>query len=216
MYKENAFAILSFVSAIVGMFVKSGNVYLGFALAFSAIVLFAYYLYLLKVKVKEVNLDAHPFWNRMSYYSKFKLPYLQIVNPVRRRVFWIAMKIHLAIAVREVRKSLKGPFNPNLASDLINNITSSYEKEWRDLNIPENFIRKFNYFHKPRIKYIGSYISFICTSNFYRTDQEKKVALLDGMLHLFQWTILDIERTNDSINGPLDKELQKLHDNGLI
>lgn len=216
MYHDHKIAILSFVTAVVSLFIKSGNTMLGFIIIIISLMLFGYYLYLIKHRKKNIDLSSHPFWGRMEYYSKYKLPYLKIEDPIRKKVFFRAMRIHLTIAVKEVRKVIDEDFQPCTAVSLVNHIIDGYEKEWRNLSIPESFIAKFRYFHKPRIKYISSYLSFICTSNFYHSDIEKKVALLDGMLHLFQWTILDIERTNNAINGALDKELKKMHMAGFI
>jgi hypothetical protein len=98
---------------------------------------------------------------------------------------------------------------------LINDIITTYETQWRINNVPEIFITRFYQYHKPKIDSIIHYLEFICTSDFY-TDTDKRVAVLDGMLHIFHWTMIDMERVGKTLNGELEQELIRLHNGGKL
>jgi len=216
MFNDTILGVTSFFMAVISAFIKSGNVMLGFILALISIVLFTAYIFMLIKNRNTVNIKAHPFWSRMKYFSSTKVLEIDIDNPIRKRMYIKAVRIFINNTVSHTEEVLASKFRAEVATCLMGNIIDSYENEWRKNYIPERFIQQFNFFHKSKLKYTIRYIEFVSTSNFYKDDVDKKVAILDGLLHLFQWLLIDLESVHKEMNGELDKCLKVLSSEGKI
>jgi hypothetical protein len=216
MPKEIVVAIIAFLSAVTSAVIAKGNTYVALGLLVVATALFGHFIYMYKLRRKKIDLNAHPFWSRMKYYIEHKIPNLQIENPLRKKIMTFAMTKKFE-AGRDILASCitSESLNVSKVRDLVNDIITTYETQWRLYHVPEVFITRFYTFHKPKIDSTIAYLEFICTSDFY-TDTDKRVAILDGMLHAFHWTMIDIERVGKSMNGELDNELIRLHNEGKI
>jgi len=209
MNKDLVVSILSFVSAVVSAFVGAGNIAIAICFLLFAVLFGLGYLH--KLSKPAVDLKDHPFWGRMNYYIKQKLPYVSIQDPLRKKLFIVTMTTKFEIAVEQMRQFIElDGFDSCKAKDLVINMVQLYETKWRTENIPEIFVEQFHRYNKPKIQSLIEYVEFICVSRFYDSDTDKKVAILDGMLHVFQWTIIDLERSDAAINGNLTRELRNL------
>lgn len=217
MKKEIFTALLTIVAAIVSAAFKHSSdtsVYSLHAFIFTGL-LALIYIYLLVRRKNNIDLNMHPFWSRMNYYINSKMPNMHFKNELRRKLMIKAMTIKFEVAVNQLRNFVnRKDFDDIAAVCLINNIILEYKTKWRAEGIPEIFIYKFHNYHNKKVASIVDYLEFICTSNFYENDIDKKVAILDGMLHVFQWTVIDLERADAAMNGTLDGELAKLRRDG--
>lgn len=217
MFKEIFLAGAGFFTAAVTAFISSNHPRLAFTLAVIAAVFFVvlFFFSIKKASTVNVDLNLHPFWSRMNYYIKQKLPYTNIPDPLRKKLFVTTMTTKFEIATEQARIFiLAEKFDACKAKDLVTNIVQMYESKWRSENVPEIFVEQFHMYNKPKIQSLIEYIEFICVSRFYDSDIDKKVAILDGMLHVFQWTIIDLERSDAAINGTLTSELKVLWSQG--
>ena len=215
--REIVFAGLSLLTAALSTLIKTNTYALSVSLTVLGIMLIVIVTKIVLINKRNVDLTAHPFWYRTKFYLKHRLPYVKIKDPLRKKLFIISMKAKYTV-IRSLLEDfiLAEQFDKHKAKDLINNIIIAYESEWRKKHIPQIFIDKFHEYHRPKSKAILDYVEFICVSEFYDSDKDRKVAVLDGMLHNFQWTMIDIVRANNAINGELTDKLKELNDQGLI
>jgi hypothetical protein len=221
--KSEYLGIATAIAATVGTIVSSGNANWGIGLAFVSVVLFFAYLFTKKIALSRasspeahlVNLNKHPFWVRASYYSDVKIPSISIPHPLMRKLLCQVMRDSLEIAVKEARKSISSSvFDCDTVTGTISNIVSEFGTVCRKKGVPEVFMAKFANLHRGKVEMAIEYLSFVCNSKFYPTDQEKKIALLDCLYHTFNWAVIDLERATKSLNGEVTAELTKLREQG--
>jgi len=80
-----------------------------------------------------------------------------------------------------------------------------YEERAKLNGIPDLIVEKFNYWHQSRVKIVVEGIKAICSSQFYVSNTSRLAAILDLFTVAFHDTILDGERTLQSLNGDLDR-----------
>lgn len=217
MYKDIILACITFVTAIISSFIKQGDSSIALWLTALMVVAFLTYLLLLVHRKENIDLNMHPFWSRMNYYINSKIPYVQTGNRLRKKLLVLTMTTKFTTAVKHLRKFInEKDFDACKAVNLVNSMVKEYEEQWRAARVPEIFISKFHEYHSKKASSILDYIEFVCTSNFYGSDLDKKVAILDGMLNVFHWTVIDLERANAAINGPLDQALKQLNKDGIL
>lgn len=217
MKKELLFGFLTFVSGLATAFIQGGNPQLALVFALFAVFFLGMFIILLfrsnRAKY-NVDVNKHPFWNRMDYFVKYKIPSIAINNGLRKKLFVEALTVQFNVIHKRVQEFMSTSFNDCQAKNLLIDIVLEYEREWKLNNVPEIFVVKFHEFHSPRLVSIIHYIEFICTSTFYPDESDKKIAILDGILLMMQWILLDIEQADKAVNGRLTEKLQELRNNG--
>jgi len=209
-----ASTILTFVATIVTALIKEGSFH--YAIILGIITIFCFLLFMsLKNLKKCKNFENHKIWSEIKYWKNQKIKRLRLNNPLREKLLKTCITIKIETVGQKLREFIKQnkPVNRNNIKDLISDIIDSYENSWRTMLIPEIFIEKFYEFHKPKISELNTYIDFIIDSKLYEKD-EKILAIIDHFNVVLNWTILDLERANDEINGELTKQLEDLRENG--
>ncbi|MGD9678089.1 MAG: hypothetical protein AB7V16_06965 [Vulcanibacillus sp.] len=75
--------------------------------------------------------------------------------------------------------------------------------------IPQSFIDSFNEWHEPHVKIVVYKIKDILYNQFYATWQLKLIVILDHIDTAFYLTIKDAEKTIETINGKVEKQIQE-------
>ena len=206
--------LLTFVSTIVTALIKEGSFHLAFGLGILTI--FSFLLFLIFKNMKKCkNFENHKIWSEIKYWKSQKVKRLKLDNPLREKLLKTCITIKLEIVGLKLKEFVnkKQKVTRNKIKDLITEIIDTYENHWRQNKIPEIFIEKFYEFHKPKIKELNTYIDFIIESKLYDND-EKILAIIDHFNVILNWTVLDLERANEEINGELTRQLLVLRKQG--
>ena len=219
MKKEYIVSLLSFVSAISIAFINKDAAYYGFILTIIAIIFFGVYTMIIfrpRTKLGAVDIKNHPFWSRLKFYKNYKVPSIDIAEPLKKQLFVSALQTLFMVAENKAAMYINNSdeLTRDKACSLITKIVNSYEAVWYSAGYPKLFREKFHAIHTEKVACINYYIEYIYSSVFYPDAQDKKVAVLDCLLMFLQWVLVDIDTTASQINGQLTKELLNQKDVG--
>jgi len=206
--------LITFIATITTAFIKAGNLQYAIVLGFITIILFLIFI-LTKSTKKKKNMENHKIWSEMKYWKNQKIKRLKLCNPLREKLLKVCVTILVEIVEIKLKKfiSEKTKMTRNNIKTLFNEIIDGYEGHWRKNLVPEIFIEKFYEFNKVKINELNHFMDFIIDSKLYDED-EKLLAMIDHFNVVINWIILDLEKTNDSINGELTKQLKRLREQG--
>jgi len=74
--------------------------------------------------------------------------------------------------------------------------------------IPDSFIDKFNEWHNPHVDIVVKKIKDVLYSEFYGTWRLKLIVILDHIDTAFYLTVQDAEKTIETINGKVEKQIR--------
>lgn len=174
----------------------------------------------LKPEEKRKLLLKHHFFTRVSYWVNSKIPLLKIDTPLREKLIKKALTLKIKEGANLIREDVLD-FSDNrhdkykTSSEFIEKLVEVYESIWRANSIPDVFIEKYHYWHIERITEAYYQYERLWDSKFY-DDFETRLAVLDMWTYLFNWTIIDAEKTLQDLNGDLSKELDKLKKQGVV
>ena len=144
---------------------------------------------------------------------RYDVAHISFHDEFRREVFTDFLLIKMGTAATDMKKlvdneKLWANLHPNELKDIviteIMNIVSSYEDKCKAEGIPELVIQKFNKWHETRVKFTVAGVKSVCSSQFYKDNRARMAAVLDILTVAFHDTILDAERTLNSLNGELN------------
>lgn len=209
-----AIAVPSVTSIVVAVINKNENPLLAVVLALFSILLICLYLLMgsRRAEIPDSALRTHPFWSRFTYMIEHRIPSIKVKdNPLLTKLVRQCLDVKFRYAKKHMKYVINNKaFNCKDYTKFVSNLVRSYEGEWVRNHVPELFIERFRAFHKLRVDDALEYVERICSSNFYPTLNEKKLAMMDYFLQAFNHTMMDMERSVDSLNGDVTKELERL------
>jgi hypothetical protein len=163
--------------------------------------------------ISESDITNHDIFNYIDFWMYSKVPTFQFSTEYRTAVF----RKYLTIYLRNYKKNIS-----NLVTSkeyqtmdqaqitqamlkLLNNIVYDYEKEMRDVGLPQIVIDKMKLKNNDTITLTIDLIEGISNSQFYQSEKNllKVYSILNIMLSVLENTISNSEEVCDSINGQL-------------
>lgn len=163
--------------------------------------------------ISESDITNHDIFNYIDFWMYSKVPTFQFSTEYRTAVF----RKYLTIYLRNYKKNIS-----NLVTSkeyqtmdqaqitqamlkLLNNIVYDYEKEMRDVGLPQIVIDKMKLKNNDTITLTIDLIEGISSSQFYQSEKNllKVYSILNIMLSVLENTISNSEEVCDSINGQL-------------
>jgi hypothetical protein len=165
------------------------------------------------VKISESDVINHDIFNYIDLWSYSKVPTIQFSSEYRTVVFRKYLFIFLKCYKNNIRKFIteghyKSMDNAQLWQGflkLITDIVYDYEKEMRELGIPNIIIEKMKIKNNEMINLIIDLIEGISTSTFYDSENNllKVYSILNIILSILENTISSSDSICNSINGQL-------------
>jgi hypothetical protein len=206
-------AVLAFVGSIVvaminkGLYFQQGSLSAG--VVFCALVLFLAHLHWKKIKCCRIDLSKHPFFNVMNYYRTAVIPAIHVQNPLKRKLVIKFLDMKFRIFQEKFQGFSK--LQNMTVEDFIQLVCiciDEYEKQARAANIPDLFLDKFRDFHRSHTELCFKGIERIQKSAMLQ-DADKISAAFNILTAAFDITIIDCEDSINSLNGTLEKLLEK-------
>jgi hypothetical protein len=163
--------------------------------------------------ISESDITNHDIFNYIDFWMYSKVPTFKFSTEYRTAVF----RKYLTIYLRNYKKNIS-----NLVTSkeyqtmdqaqitqamlkLLNNIVYDYEKEMRDVGLPQIVIDKMKLKNNDTITLTIDLIEGISNSQFYQSEKNllKVYSILNIMLSVLENTISNSEEVCDSINGQL-------------
>jgi hypothetical protein len=163
--------------------------------------------------ISESDITNHDIFNYIDFWMYSKVPTFKFSTEYRTVVF----RKYLTIYLRNYKKNIS-----NLVTSkeyqtmdqaqitqamlkLLNNIVYDYEKEIRDVGLPQIVIDKMKLKNNDTITLTIDLIEGISNSQFYQSEKNllKVYSILNIMLSVLENTISNSEEVCDSINGQL-------------
>lgn len=158
---------------------------------------------------KRKKLERHHFFTSISYWINIEINNLLIKNLCKKKVTCLFLKIKYNVFSKNIREFImKGSNNCQDLEDIIINSFNECEVKARSEGIPDIFIDKFRVWDFEHTRVLVDSIESIINSNFYNSFEEKVAAILDIMIFSFRLTLVDAEKTINSLNGDLEKALE--------
>lgn len=185
-----------------------------------AIYKFINYYFNSKNIIELPSLKLHPLFAYLKYNIEIKIPNLRIENINRKIIFTKFLLIKFKTFYKYFQKLLDTNFHDFINSELkdhltvnLLNATKDYEAECKHIWIPCIVINKFSEWHAPHIEIVIRSINYISDSDFYSSKEEKVAIIFQFYITGFAQTLIDAEKTLNSLNGELDnwiKDNQKI------
>jgi len=163
--------------------------------------------------ISESDITNHDIFDYIDFWMYSKVPTFQFSTEYRTVVF----RKYLTIYLRNYKKNIS-----NLVTSkeyqtmdqaqitqamlkLLNNIVYDYEKEMRDVGLPQIVVDKMKLKNNDTITLTIDLIEGISNSQFYQSEKNllKVYSILNIMLSVLENTISNSEEVCDSINGQL-------------
>jgi len=164
-------------------------------------------------KITESDITNHDIFNYIDFWVYSKVPTFQFSTEYRTVVF----RKYLVIYLRSYKTNLLSYVNSKEFEEmddaeicksllnLINTIVYDYEREMRDVGIPQIIIDKMKEKNNTTISLILDLIDGVCGSQFYASENNllKVYSILNILLSVLENTISNSEAVCNSINGAL-------------
>jgi len=166
--------------------------------------------YLLEQTFKKVDPPyEHMFFTNINKHIEFKIPtvklfYHDMYAEGRTKIFCNMLSIKFKIWSTKLREATYKKWDLNtIYQNTLIDIYHWYLIEWKEKDIPEVVIDKFNEWHQPLIELYQKSIEDICSSKWYSSRIEKENAILEISNAMVVFTVLDWEKTLGSLNWEL-------------
>lgn len=162
------------------------------------------------VKRNEYDLTKHPLFERLRYMREIMVPRLDVGHEKKTECTRKFLTIKLETFERGMKAWAANP-EPMMSGDVVGVITSlvrEYEDRATRDGVPEVFVQRFADHHMQVVESTIDALSSIADSGMY-SQKEKQAAALDILLYAFTLTIYSAEEAIGSLNGQLEKALEK-------
>lgn len=164
-------------------------------------------------KITESDITNHDIFNYIDFWVYSKVPTFQFSTEYRTVVFRKYLTIYLKsyksnlmkfVNSKEFEKMDDAEISRSLLN-LINTIVYDYERELRDVGIPQIIIEKMKEKNNTTISLILDLIDGVCGSQFYKSENNllKVYSILNILLSVLENAISNSESVCNSINGQL-------------
>lgn len=167
----------------------------------------------LNVDVTSSDIENHDIFNYIDFWMYSRIPAFHFSTDYRTIVF----RKYLSVYLKTHKDSLQGFITSkkyetmddselwkNFLS-LTNDMVHDYEREMKDVGIPEIIVEKMKSKNNDTISLTIDLIEGICSSQFYKSENNllKIYSILNIMLSILENTIHNSEQVCNSINGQL-------------
>lgn len=163
--------------------------------------------------INESDIQNHDIFNYIDFWMYSKIPTFQFSTEYRTVVFRKYLTIYLRCYKKGVSEFIKSGAYKTMDQaelwksllDMINHIVWDYEREVKEMGIPDIIISKMKQKNNDTIQLTIDLIESISNSQFYQSDNNflKMYSILNIILSVLENTISHSEQTCNSINGQL-------------
>lgn len=163
--------------------------------------------------ISESDITNHDIFNYIDFWMYSKVPTFQFSTEYRTVVFRKYLTIYLRNYKRNISNLVTSKEYQTMDQaqitqamlKLLNSIVYDYEKEMRDVGLPQIVIDKMKLKNNDTITLTIDLIEGISNSQFYQSEKNllKVYSILNIMLSVLENTISNSEEVCDSINGQL-------------
>jgi hypothetical protein len=163
--------------------------------------------------IDESDILNHDIFNYIDLWTYSKVPTLQFSTEYRTIVFRKYLSIYLKCYKKILSGFVKDGKYKTMGQaelwksllDLINQVICEYEKECKEMNIPDIVISKMKMKNNESIQLTIDLINNISNSQFYESENNylKIYSILNIILSVLENTISNSETICNSINGQL-------------
>lgn len=163
--------------------------------------------------ISESDITNHDIFNYIDFWMYSKVPTFQFSTEYRTAVFRKYLTIYLRNYKRNISNLVTSKEYQTMDTaqitqvmlKLLNSIVYDYEKEMRDIGLPQIVIDKMKLKNNDTITLTIDLIEGISNSQFYQSEKNllKVYSILNIMLSVLENTISNSEEVCDSINGQL-------------
>jgi len=159
-----------------------------------------------------IDLLDHPFFQRMDMWHRYDIPRL----PIKSKFHRLVVTDFLLIKYRVFKNGIVELVNDRtimeltpaeLAVKVISTLVAlidQYERETKELNIPEPVLTKFKTLHSPSMVFILKMAEDCCRGRLFQTNARRIEAVLNTLLFAFEVALVDAENTLGTMNGELE------------
>jgi hypothetical protein len=164
-------------------------------------------------QIKESDILNHDIFNYVDFWMYSKIPTFQFSTEYRTVVFRKYLTVYLRCYKKELSEFTKSGKYKEMEQaelwksllDMINHIVWDYERECKELGIPDIIITKIKLKNNESIQLTIDLINNISNSQFYESENNllKVYSILNIILSVLENTISNSETICNSINGQL-------------
>jgi hypothetical protein len=164
-------------------------------------------------QIKESDILNHDIFNYVDFWMYSKIPTFQFSTEYRTVVFRKYLTVYLRRYKKELSEFTKSGKYKEMEQaelwksllDMINHIVWDYERECKELGIPDIIITKIKLKNNESIQLTIDLINNISNSQFYESENNllKVYSILNIILSVLENTISNSETICNSINGQL-------------
>lgn len=156
------------------------------------------------------DIKNHIFFNKIDYFLDYKISRACFGCKGRSLVFkdmlTIMFKHWKIFGLKVANFKYTGKDCSKVSKFILSSMNScinDYEKEWRENNIPEIVINKFNAWHNKKISFVGESVLLMANTSLFDTCNEKIANILSTYMVILSLVMLDVENVLKDINGEL-------------
>ena len=163
--------------------------------------------------INESDILNHDIFNYIDFWMYSKIPTFQFSTEYRTVVFRKYLTVYLRCYKKGVSEFIKSGGYKTMDQaelwksllDMINHIVWDYEREAKEMGIPDIIISKMKQKNNDTIQLTIDLIENISNSQFYQSENNflKMYSILNIILSVLENTISHSEQTCNSINGQL-------------
>jgi hypothetical protein len=164
-------------------------------------------------QIKESDILNHDIFNYVDFWMYSKIPTFQFSTEYRTVVFRKYLTVYLRCYKKELSEFTKSGKYKEMEQaelwksllDMINHIVWDYERECKELGIPDIIITKIKLKNNESIQLTIDLINNISNSQFHESENNllKVYSILNIILSVLENTISNSETICNSINGQL-------------
>lgn len=164
---------------------------------------------LIEIRV-NTELSDHSLFPFLTSCIKTKIPVVKMEDENRKKVAVAFLKIKFSVFRKHLLKIAEMDI-ANMTDDKIKKVnmevlteaTIEYENKCKELNMPAIFIEKFAQWHDPHVEMVMEGVKGASHSSFHGFQTTKQSAIFDIYKIGFHMTLIDAEKTLESLNGKL-------------
>jgi len=163
--------------------------------------------------INQADIINHDVFNYIDFWMYSKIPTFQFSTEYRTVVFKKYLTVYLRCYKKGLSEFIKSGNYKQMGQaelwksllDLINSIVWDYEREAKEMGIPDIIISKMKIKNNDTIQLTIDLIESISNSQFYQSENNflKMYSILNIVLSVLENTISHSEHTCNSINGQL-------------
>lgn len=163
--------------------------------------------------INDSDISNHDIFNYIDFWMYSKVPTFQFSTEYRTAVFRRYLTIYLRSYKNNIAKFITSKEYQEMDDaklsttmlNLINRIVYDYEREMKEVGIPDVIIEKMKVKNNDTITLTIDLIEGICSSQFYSSDKNylKVYSILNILLSVLENTMSNSEGVCNSINGQL-------------